>query len=71
MQPADGQPAPLPRRRERLAIVLAAGVILPAGAVTLYLFPPATSTFYPRCYFYALTGLYCPGCGATRCLHAL
>lgn len=25
----------------------------------------------PACPFYALTGLYCPGCGSTRCLHAL
>ncbi len=25
----------------------------------------------PLCMTYRLTGLYCPGCGATRCVHAL
>ncbi|WP_040549948.1 DUF2752 domain-containing protein, partial [Pedosphaera parvula] len=27
--------------------------------------------FYPKCYFYQLTGLYCPGCGAQRSLYHL
>jgi hypothetical protein len=26
---------------------------------------------YPPCWFHLLTGLHCPGCGATRCLAAL
>lgn len=30
--------------------------------------PPA---WLPRCPFHELTGLYCPGCGSTRALHAL
>jgi len=25
----------------------------------------------PPCLFYSFTGLYCPGCGSTRCVHAL
>jgi hypothetical protein len=52
-------------------LALAAAVVVPAGLAVLYRFPPAESTFYPRCYFHSLTGLHCPGCGATRCLHAL
>jgi hypothetical protein len=26
--------------------------------------------FFPRCPVYSLTGLYCPGCGSQRSLHA-
>lgn len=33
--------------------------------------PSAPDSPFPPCLFNALTGLYCPGCGATRCLHAL
>jgi len=55
--------------------VLAAGVALaaPIGVYVLYRFPPATAGFYPPCLLNWLTGgrIYCPGCGATRCLHAL
>src|SRR5262245_47866310 len=57
------------RRRRRLALLAAAA--LPAAAFSLYLVPPGAGPFYPVCPLYALTGLHCPGCGATRCLHAL
>jgi hypothetical protein len=43
------------------------------GAVLLLLvlvsFDPAQHGFYPRCYFKALTGLDCPGCGGLRAAH--
>ncbi len=42
-----------------------------AGCAILFLFDPSTSAFYPPCPFHALTGLYCPGCGTARALHAL
>jgi hypothetical protein len=29
------------------------------------------SAFYPKCPFFALTGLYCPGCGSQRAASAL
>ena len=37
----------------------------------LFFFDPARSWFYPRCLFHTVTGLYCPGCGSLRALHAL
>ena len=57
------------RRADRaLAAVASASVVV---AATLLRFPPDRFAFYPRCPFYALTGLECPGCGATRALAAL
>jgi hypothetical protein len=42
-----------------------------AGALVLLRFSPQEYSFYPRCPFYALTGHYCPGCGATRAIAEL
>ena len=43
---------------------------LPCLAV-LYFRNPEEGGFYPPCFFYALTGLHCPGCGTLRGLHQL
>ena len=51
------------------AAVVAA--IFGAGAAVLYVYDPAMASFYPKCMFNSLTGLYCPGCGAARALHQL
>lgn len=44
---------------------------LAAGATYLFLFEPGKSGFFLLCPFRTLTGLTCPGCGSTRCLHRL
>ncbi len=47
------------------------GMAAMAGLVFLARFDPAGGSLYPPCPFHALTGLYCPGCGTLRGLHAL
>jgi Protein of unknown function (DUF2752) len=55
--------------------VIFAGIVLGATAIgvgtMVFFFNPSTHGFYPVCLFHLLTGLNCPGCGATRALFAL
>lgn len=57
------------------ALTLFAGAVLAAAAIgagaVVFFFNPGTHGFYPVCLFHKLTGLNCPGCGATRGLYAL
>lgn len=50
--------------------IASAGAALAAAAL-LYLVDPQTTPVYPPCLIRLHTGLSCPGCGATRALHAL
>lgn len=53
-------------------IGLAVLLLLGAGALLLYSFDPsAPNNYFPRCPSYWFFGVYCPGCGITRALHAL
>jgi hypothetical protein len=52
-----------------VTVVLAAGAVMVAA--TVFFFDPATHRLFPGCTFHRVTGLNCPGCGATRSLHAL
>jgi hypothetical protein len=56
--------------RRNLSLLVGATAAL-AILVALYRFSPEESSFFPKCYFHYLTGLHCPGCGATRCAHSL
>lgn len=43
-----------------------------SGLALLYFFADARhSDFFPRCIFFSITGLYCPGCGSQRAVSAL
>ena len=44
-----------------------------AACIVLLLVPPGSphAKWLPKCMFYHVTGLYCPGCGATRALSAM
>jgi hypothetical protein len=48
---------------------VAGGAVLALGGLVVR--DPSVAGHYPTCPFLAVTGLYCPGCGALRGLRAL
>ena len=52
-------------------LAVTAILALMAMCVLAYIAVPGESHWLPQCQFHQLTGLYCPGCGNTRALHAL
>ena len=56
-------------RRPPVWLLLAGGAAL--VLVLLAAFDPAQHAFFPKCAFYWATGLFCPGCGSQRAIHAL
>lgn len=63
-----------PRESVRLTDAWKPAVALLAVVTVLlvgYLFDPTAHGFFPQCQFHQITGLNCPGCGATRAVHAL
>jgi hypothetical protein len=55
----------------RLAAPAATALAVAAGAALLGTVSPEQPGHYPVCPFYWATGLYCPGCGGLRAVHAL
>ena len=62
--------APTGRRRALLSPLAVAAAAL-AGAGYVANVDPNVGGHYPTCPFLAITGWYCPGCGALRAVHAL
>jgi hypothetical protein len=53
-------------------IYIGIGLLGVFGALVLYHTVDPTSThLFPKCLFLEITGLYCPGCGSQRAVHAL
>lgn len=60
--------------KERQSSVTKTFIVLIAliAAGLLYFFADArTSYIFPKCIFYSITGLYCPGCGSQRAFSSL
>ncbi|MEY4485125.1 MAG: hypothetical protein RL693_2577 [Verrucomicrobiota bacterium] len=55
----------------RIALACSVTLMLALGMVIFLQHPPERFRFYPQCQLHQLTGLLCPGCGSTRCLHAM
>ena len=46
-------------------------VVILLGIIVYYKLDPSKILLFPKCPFYLLTGLKCPGCGTQRALHQL
>lgn len=58
-----------PTVRTQRVLILVLGVI--GTGLVLHFFPPGHHRVYPVCVFHQITGLQCPGCGATRSVYHL
>ena len=51
--------------------MIAIAVIAAVALLAVFRCDPQHSKWLPKCLFHEVTGLFCPGCGNTRALHAL
>jgi len=63
-------PPKISQTNTRFAALVLVMVVLAVMAF-IYFINPSAHHFYPVCQFHRLTGLNCPGCGATRAMYAL
>lgn len=55
----------------RFALLLGALCLLAIGAWTLFHYEVLPDSLKVHCIIYRVTGLYCPGCGASRACYAI
>ena len=59
---------------KRIILTVLVTFIVLLGVVVYFNFDPSNSSlskFFPKCPFYSLTLLKCPGCGSQRAIHAM
>lgn len=56
--------------RKTVGVLLLVGVVVTVASVYA-VFDPMSCSIFPKCVFYSVTGLKCPGCGTQRALHAM
>ena len=59
---------------KRIVLTALAAFVVLLGVVVYFTFDPSNpslSKYFPKCPFYSLTGLKCPGCGTQRALHEI
>ena len=61
----------MPCRFSRRPVVFAAVFFAVAAGIVMYFHYPALMRYFPPCPFHFVTGLHCPGCGATRAAYRL
>ena len=58
------------KRTEALKLIFISTAVF-AIALLYFFFDARHFTFFPKCPFYVLIGLYCPGCGSQRAVSSL
>jgi len=57
--------------KSKLIIAIPLAIVL-LGVLSMYfLWNPTNYSFFPKCPLYALTGIYCPGCGSQRAIYQI
>jgi len=52
--------------------IIIIGVLAFFGVLALYIYwSPSETNIFPKCPFYSVTGIYCPGCGSQRAAHQI
>lgn len=65
------EPTALTRGRHPVLLPLGVAAVALIGVGVVAQVDPNAPGHYPTCPFLAVTGWYCPGCGALRAIHAL
>jgi hypothetical protein len=53
------------------ARIISIGAVFVAVAAVVFAVDPQRTSLFPICPLHRMTGLWCPGCGATRAFHQL
>lgn len=58
-------------RKIKILFGIIGATFLIVSIVLIVKYDPEKVKIFPPCVFHSITGLYCPGCGMTRAIHAL